>query len=84
MVGTKPNLTLTSSLEKGDDPELDTSKCLDSDSVQQYQSVIGSIQWCVSLGILDINTTVMTLASLRDETRKGRLNRCKRVISYQV
>ena len=82
MFGTKPKLTYSSPLEKGDHPELDTSEYLDSDGVQQYQSMIGAIQWAVSLGRLDVNTAVMTLASFRAEPRQGHLERCKRVVSY--
>ena len=36
MFRTKPKINYSSTLEKGDHPELDTSECLDSDSVQQH------------------------------------------------
>lgn len=36
MFGTKPKLTFSSPFEKGNHPELDTSKYLDADGVQQY------------------------------------------------
>ena len=44
--------------------------------------MIDAIQWDVSLGRLDVNTTVMTLASFGAEPRQGHLERCKRVVSY--
>ena len=69
MFSAKPKLSFSTILEKGDHAELYTSECLDSDGVQKYQSIIGAIQWAVSLGILDVNTTVMTLASFRAEPR---------------
>ena len=62
MFGTKPSHTVTSPLEKGDHPELDTSDLLDEKGVAMYQSLIGSMQWAVSLGRLDISTAVMTLS----------------------
>ena len=59
--GTKPKLSLSSPLEKSDHPELDTSECLDSDGVQQCQSMIGAIQWDEYLGRLDVNARVINL-----------------------
>ena len=62
MFGSKPKLNVMSPLEKGDHPELDTSECLEQDGIQKYQSLVGAIQWEASLGRLDVNTVVMTLA----------------------
>ena len=84
MFGSKPKQIYASPLEKGDHPELDTSEYLDQDSTQKYQSLIGAIQWAVSLGRLDVNTAVATLASFRAEPRKGHLERAKRVVGYLV
>ena len=44
MIGTKSKLTFSSSLEKGKHPELDTSEKLDSDDVQQCQSMVSTTQ----------------------------------------
>ena len=63
MFGDKPSLRFHSPLEKGDHPELDTSEILDETGIQQYQSLIGSLQWAISLGRFDIATAVMTLSS---------------------
>ena len=65
MFGTKPSLKVLSPIEKGDRPELVTSEYFDQDVIQKYQSLIEAIQWAVSLGRLDVNTAVMTLASFR-------------------
>ena len=65
LFGTKPRTTFTSPLEKGDHPELDTSPELGAKGIKQYQSLIGAVQWAVSLGRLDICTAVMTLSSFR-------------------
>ena len=80
--GVKPKLNISSPLEKGDHPELDTSELLDQDGIQKYQSLIGALQWTVSLGRIDVNTAVMTLSSFRVEPRKGHMDRIKRVYSY--
>lgn len=45
MFGKVPSSNLiTSPLEKGDHPELDTSEFLDEDGQQKYQSLIRSMQ----------------------------------------
>ena len=58
-----------SPLEKGDHPELGTSKHLDQYGTQKFQSLIGAIKWAVSLGRLDVNVSVIVLASFRAEPR---------------
>ena len=82
MFGTKFNLSFSSPLEKGDRPELETSEPLDSDGVQKQQSMIGAIHWDVSLGRIDVNTAVMTLASFIAEHAQGHLDRCGIIVSY--
>ena len=71
-----------SPLEPGDHPELDDSELLDAEGVQKYQSIIGSLQWAISLGRFDIATAVMTLSGFRACPRIGHLERAKRVVSY--
>ena len=44
--------------------------------------MIGAIQWAVSLGKLDFNTTVMTLESFRAEPMKVHRDLCNIVLSY--
>lgn len=69
-------------LEKGDHPELDTSELLDQEGITQYQSLIGSLQWVISIGRFDISTAVMTLSGFRSAPRKGHLDRAKRIFGY--
>ena len=40
----KPSQKITSLLEKGDHPELDTSSFLDETDTMVYQSLIGAVQ----------------------------------------
>src|SRR5699024_9671156 len=51
-----------SPLESGDHPELDDSPELDELGIKQYQSMIGALQWTVSLGRFDILAAVMSLS----------------------
>ena len=60
-----PNTKVKSPLEPGDYPELDTSHFLDEDDTQIYQSLIGAMQWAITIGRWDINIAVMTLSSFR-------------------
>ena len=82
MFGEKPTRRVRSPLEPGDHPELDTSEFLDPEGVQLYQSLIGSLQWLITIGRLDIQVAVMTLSSFRSAPRRGHLDRAKRVVSY--
>ena len=55
-------------LDKGDHPELDeTDFCLHKD-MKKYQSMIGALQWLVSLGCFDIQTAVMSMLRFRGGT----------------
>mgnify|MGYP005847236111 CR=1 FL=1 len=67
---------------KGDHPELDNTESCTPDEVQQFQSLIGALQWTISLCRLDIAHAVMTLSRYRTAPLKGHLDRAKRVISY--
>jgi len=82
MFGQKPSTVYSSPLEKGDHPETDMSPELDAKGVQQYQSLIGAMQWAVSLGRIDITTAVMTLSGFRVAPREGHLERAKHVYGY--
>ena len=82
MFGEAPKQNVTSPLEKGDHPETDTSDLLNEDDTRKYQSLIGSYQWAVTIGRIDITTAVMTLASFRAMPRVGHLERAKRLCGY--
>jgi hypothetical protein len=82
LFGMKPKTNVTSPLEKGDHPELDDTPLLDEEGIQQYQSLIGSLQWAISIGRIDITTSVMTMSSFRAEPRQGHLDRAKRIVGY--
>jgi hypothetical protein len=80
--GETPKKNVTSPLEKGDHPELDTSELLDAQGIALYQSLIGALQWIVTIGRFDVNTAVMTLSGFRVAPRRGHLERVKRVYGY--
>ena len=81
MFGEKPKLS-SSPLEKNDHPELDASGEVDSDIISKYQSMIGALQWTISLGRFDIATAVMTMSRFRVAPRDGHLDRVKCIYGY--
>jgi len=52
----------SSPLERNHHPELDTLEEVAADVISQYQSMIGALQWIMSLGRFDICTSIMTLS----------------------
>jgi hypothetical protein len=81
LFGEKPKHR-SSPLDSNDHPELDTTSLLGADDIKIYQSLIGVVQWVVSLGRFDIAVHVMTLSSFRAAPRDGHLERLKRVCGY--
>jgi hypothetical protein len=76
--GIKPK-EFASPLEKGDHPELDTSELCTIEQVAHYQSMIGSLQWIVTIGRFDIHTAVMTMSGFRITPRIGHLERLRHI-----
>jgi uncharacterized protein YciI len=79
--GEQPKM-FVSPLEKGDHPELDSTSELDDQGIKQYQSLIGSLQWLITLGRFDIATAVMSMSRFRVAPREGHLDRLKRIYGY--
>ena len=82
MCGEKPKQLYPSLLKKGDHPELDTSDLLDADGIQKFQSMIGVMQWAISIGHFDTATAVMSLSSFRIAPHVGHLECCKHIYAY--
>jgi hypothetical protein len=77
-----PPKEASSPLEKGDHPELDNSPLCNNDEIKQYQSMIGALQWLVSIGRFDIFTAVMSMSRWRVAPRIGHRDRLKRIYGY--
>jgi len=77
LFGSKPKQNVLSPLEKGDHPKLDTSELLEEKGVEIYLSLIGQVQWVVSLARFDIATAVMTLSGFRVAPHIGYLDHVK-------
>jgi hypothetical protein len=81
MFGCKPK-EYTSPLQKGDHPEIENTEELDEEEMKKYQTMIGCLQWAVSLGRFDIQTSTMTVSCFRAAPRIGHLNNLKRIYCY--
>jgi hypothetical protein len=55
---------------------------IDTTGVQMYQSMIGTLQWMVTIGRLDIATAVMTMSGFRIAPQIGHIERVKRIYGY--
>ena len=82
LFGKAPPQKCSSPLERNDHPELDDSELLGPQDIAKYQSMIGALQWAISLGRFDVATAVMTMSGFRVAPRHGHLERVKRICGY--
>ena len=71
-----------SPITKGDHPELDTTELLDKEGIKIYQSQVGTLQWVVQIGRVDVATAVMTMSRFRAAPRQGHMDRIHRIHGY--
>ena len=71
-------------LDKNDHPELDTSEILEGDMAAKYLTMVGQLQWLVTLGRFDIHAQVATMSRFRAALRQGHMDRLKRIYSYVI
>ena len=67
-----------SPLEKNDHPELDNSELCSEEQNTKYMSMIGQLQWAVTIGRYDILAHVMSMSRFRLALNIGLLERMKR------
>ena len=84
LFNTEPSKGLRTPLEKNDHPELDTSEILLGQEVNQYLTMVGQLQWLITLGRFDIQAQVITMSRFRAQPRKGHLERLKRIYAYVI
>ena len=81
MFGKLPNEVLAP-LDSKDHPETDDTPFLGADDIKRYQSVMGALQWAITLGRFDLLPAVVALSSFRVAPREGHMERAKRVCGY--
>ena len=75
MIGEPIKSEIHAPLVPGDHPELDDSAEVNVDKQQQYRSMIGMLQWAVTLGRIDIACAVMTMSRFCVAPREGHFKR---------
>lgn len=63
-------------------PELDTSKFLDDENTQLYQSYIGVLRWAVELGRIDLAHSAGVMARFSAAPRHGHMVEVLRILAY--
>ena len=63
-------------------PELNDSELLDEEGTQHFQTLIGQLQWLITIGRFDVFPATMTLSRFRAAPRIGHLKRAKRIYGY--
>ena len=81
MFGSLPSMT-TAPLDPKDHPEMDNSSFLGEDDITRYQSLIGALQWAITLGRFELLPAVVSLGSFRVAPRIGHMDRIKRVYGF--
>ena len=71
-------------VDKNDHPELDTSEILEGDMAAKYLTIVGQLQWLVTLGSSDLHGQVATMSMFRAAPRQGHTDRLKRIYSYAI
>ena len=84
LFNTEPSKGLKTPLEKNDHPELDTSEIIEGQEVNHYLTMVGQLQWLITLGRFDIQAQVITMSRFRAQPRKGHLDRLKRICAYVI
>ena len=69
-------------MTKGDQPELDSSEPCTHAETAKFQSLIGALQWTISLSRFDVAHAVMTLSRYRASPLVGHLERAKQIVRY--
>ena len=69
---------------KNDHPELDTSEILVGDMAAKYLTMVGQLQWLVTLGRFDLHAQVATISRFRAARRQEHMDRLKRIYSYAI
>ena len=62
-------------LDKNYHPELNTSENLEGDMAAKYLTMVGQLQWLVTLGRFDIHAQVATMSRFRAAPRQGHMDR---------
>ena len=63
-------------------PEIDDSPLMDPEGASKFRSVIGSLNWIITLGRFDVSYATNVLSRFSMAPREGHLTNAKRVLGY--
>ena len=69
-------------LDKNDHPEIDDSHLLDEANIKKYQSLIGALNWAITIGHFDFLPAVIALSTFHTAPRAGHLEQVKHICGY--
>ena len=73
-----------SPLDKNEPPELDTCEILEGDMAAKYLTMVGQLQWLVTLGRFDIQAQEATMSRFKAALRQEHMDRLKKIYSYAM
>ena len=82
ILGLKPPKKVSTPIDPKYAPELDTTDPLDNQGRAIYWSLIGMLQWAVTIGRIDIHHAVMCMSRFRAEPKKGHLAAVAKIFGY--
>ena len=82
LMGLKPPKKVSAPMDPKYYPELDTTDELDTQGRKIYWSMIGMLQWAVTIGRIDIHHAVMCMSRFRAQPRKGHLQAVCKIFGY--
>ena len=77
-----PPRNMRTPLDKSDHRELDDTELLTGESIQHYLTMIGQLQWLVTLGRFDIHAQVTFMSRFKSAPKKKHLERLQRIYGY--
>lgn len=77
-----PRQVLDVPVQPGSHPELDTTKFLNDEDTQIYQSYVGVLRWAVELGRIDLAHAAGMIARFSAAPREGHLYELLRIFAY--
>ena len=63
-------------------PEIDDSPILSDDDASKFRSIIGSLNWLITLGRFDVHYATNSLSRFSMAPREGHLKAAFRILSY--
>lgn len=77
-----PKQIVKSPIINNNHPDLDISELMDDNWTQKHQSIIGALQWDVTIVRFDFKTSIITLSLFMVASRRRNLYRIKRIYDY--